>query len=148
VKSLADLLPEGARVVVRPMDARIPYEQSFVVEATIKSAYPDRTWPHAGLSPRQRERRPEVERDVAIRRTMVAEYMAPAHVPGTSTLLGFATRDAQDVVCMVYVKRDFRGYGLGGMLLGGEGKRGDMVIKRAVPLRANRCWQRWVLFHA
>lgn len=147
MKSLADLLPDGARVVIRPMDARIPYEQSFVVESTIKTMHPDRTWPHAGLSPRQREHRPAYEAKVAACHTMVASYVEAAQAPGTSVLLGFATRNGLNVVLAVYVKRDFRGYGIGAMLLGGEGVKGDEAVRRAVPQRANRCWQRWVLYH-
>jgi GNAT superfamily N-acetyltransferase len=128
------------------MDARIPYEQSFVVEATVKSRWPDRTWPHAGLSPRQKEHRPDVERDVQRGRNVVADYVAPTQEAGTSTLLGFVSWIGE-AVSMVYVKRDFRGYGLGALLLGGAGVKGDQVVKGALPLRANRCWQRWVAYH-
>lgn len=128
------------------MDARIPFEQSFIVEATTKCRWPDRTWPHAGLSPRQREHRADVERDVAGSDSFVADFVTAAHAVGTSTLLGFATLSA-GVVAMVYVKRDFRGYGIGAMLLGGSGVKGDVAVTHALPWRANRCWQRWVAYH-
>lgn len=147
MKSLADLLPDGARVVIRPMDARIPYEHSFVIEATVKSRWPDRTWPHSGLSPRQQLHRLEVEDESARSSTLVAAYAMPGQEPGTSVLLGFVTRTAVNLVSMVYVKRDFRGYGIGAQLLGGEGSKGDVAVRLAVPLRANRCWQRWVAYH-
>jgi len=146
LKSLADLLPDGARVVIRPMDPRIPYEQSFVVEATVKSRHADRTWPHAGLSPLQKEHRADTEREVARGRSMVADFVTATQAPGTSTLLGFASW-LSERVAMLYVKRDFRGYGLGGLLLGGDGTKGDVAVTHALPLRANRCWQRWVAYH-
>lgn len=130
------------------MDARIPYEQSFVVEATVKSRYPDRTWPHAGLSPRQREHRANVEGEVNRGQTHVAAYVEESQAAGTSVLLGFATRTPSEAVAMVYVKRDFRGYGIGSLLLGGTGGKGDVVVRSALPLRANRCWQRWITYHS
>lgn len=139
MKSIDDMLADGARVVVRPMDPTIPFELSLVVEATIKTRHPDRDWPNSGLSPRQRRYRDEAEAFIHEQLTTVATYVKAVQGAGTSVVLGFATETPGGVVTMLYVKRQFRAYGIGRLLVG-PGER-----SAAHP---NECWRRWVAYHA
>lgn len=149
MKPLDALLSEhGARIVVRPMDVAIPYEKSFIIESTVKVRHPDRTWPNSGLSPMQREHRGHTEQFIDKQRTLVATFVRPTQAPLTSVVLGFVTYATDDdVVTMLYVKRDFRGYGIGAKLLGGTGVAGDIKVIQAEPWRPNECWARWVMYH-
>ena len=139
MKPLDDILADGAQVVCRPLDRSIPFELSFVVEATIKTRHPDRDWPNSGLSPRQRGYRDETEAFVNEQHTVLATYVKAGQAPGTSVILGFATETTGGVVTMVYVKRKQRGYGIGRLLIG-PGERACM--------KPNECWRRWIAYHA
>lgn len=138
MKPLTDILTDGARLVCRSMDPSIPFERSLVVESTIKVRHPDREWPHSGLSPRQRKYREATERFIDKQRTMVATFVRPDDESGMSVVLGFASFALEDYVTMLYVKRAFRGYGIGAQLA-------DPAQSQA--WSPNECWNRWVEYH-
>lgn len=148
MKPADELQADGARIVIRPLDVAIPYEKSLVIESTVKVRRPDRSWPNTGLSPSQRQHRDYMEAFVDVQDTLVADYVRPGREPGTSVVLGFITYGpAYGAVTMLYVKRDFRGFGIGARLLGGTGVPGDPRVLRAEGWQPNECWRRWKLYH-
>lgn len=127
-------------VTVRPMD-RDPAarELDFVVETTTKVRWPKRS----GLPWYEWKalHEPQVQAWVAQGTTMVADA-------GDGLLLGFVTLSpGTGPVRMLYVKREFRGNGIGLKLLAG------VMPGRVLPDMIGAClptasWKRWCERHA
>jgi GNAT superfamily N-acetyltransferase len=128
---LSDILPAGRVAIVRDMDPAIPFERSFVVEASLKTRHPDRSWAYSGLSHVQKPYRPEFERLIDQCRVQVVDV-------GEGVILGFCATYIRGQVVMLYVKRRFRGRGVGALLC-------DPMV--AEPMAPNECWRRWVAYH-
>lgn len=114
--------------VIRPMGQA---DRAFVVETTLKVRQP------RGLSWREWEglRRSETER--------IADDGTVLVVEADGVLLGYATAHASDhgpVLGMLYVKRDFRGDGLGMLLLAALGMNAPVLVDH--PTASWRAWAR------
>jgi GNAT superfamily N-acetyltransferase len=131
------LLASGLTVDVCPPELRS--ETAFVFEATAKTRWPYKDynrpvrwteWVHI-YGPRVAE--------------MLSDgraLLATASHEGTRVILGFALWDQFDVLGMLYVKKQFRGAGIGLRLLEGAGV--DLPLK---VLAETACWGRWVKCH-
>jgi GNAT superfamily N-acetyltransferase len=131
------LLASGLTVDVQPPELRS--ETAFVFEATARTRWPFRDfarpirwteWVHIYG--------PRVAEQISDGRTL----LAVATHEGTRVILGFALWDQFDVLSMIYVKKQFRGAGIGLKLLETAGV--DLPIKF---LAETATWNRWVKCH-
>jgi len=131
------LLASGLTVDVQPPELRS--ETAFVFEATAKTR-----WPHRDYTRPVRWTEwvhifgPRVAEMISDGRTL----LATASHEGTRVILGFALWDQFDVLGMLYVKKQFRGAGIGLRLLEAAGV--DLPLK---VLAETACWGRWVKCH-
>ena len=132
----ARLAASGLEVEVRPPHVS---EHNFVVDNTVKVFWPkgDKL---AGLTfPRWEGLfRPQVMTTCRDGRALVAT----ASHEGQRVILGFVLLNEFDVVVNLYVKRAFRGVGIGLRLIEAAGL--DLPLKVST---ATGCWRRWVAYH-
>lgn len=117
------------KLKIRPATAE---DLPFVIETAAKVRWPKGTTFHA-WSAAYRTSYHKLVADGG--RVLVAE--------ADGVILGFAIVDAHDRLEMVYVKRDFRGAGIGLQLLGEAGLRPPFHLIRPTP-----SVRRWLKFHA
>lgn len=131
------LLASGLTVDVQPPELRS--ETAFIFEATARTRWPYRDYT-----------RPICwEEWVYIYGPCVAQtisdgraLLATASHEGTKVVLGFALFEAFDVLSMIYVKKEFRGAGIGLRLLEASGV--DLPL---LHLSDTATWRRWVKCH-
>jgi GNAT superfamily N-acetyltransferase len=127
---------EGKRLVIRELDERDRFERELVIESCVKARQPR----DVGFRHWQETHEPIVQTYVESTPVLMA-VVEPT--PGPSIVLGFAVA-TPELVRMVYVKRDYRAYGLGLRLLTAAraARNGVVTAGGWAPTRGWRPWLR------